>query len=119
WQGFRGNDMDLIIDLGEPTIISKLQMNFFHYPNRLIFVPHLVSVQISMNGIDFNPVRFVDLQKQNENDAIFVYPLSIDFDPIQTRYVKIMAPNGFPKDLKISPKTELKPRIFIDEIIVE
>ncbi len=118
WQGFRGNDLSLIIDLMEPTIVSSFQMNFFHYPNRLIFIPSIITIAVSPNGIDFTQVKFIDLKKQNQSDAAFVFPLKIYIDPVQTRYIKIQAPNAFPSDFK-ADTGKGRPRIFLDEIIVE
>lgn len=47
WQGFWGENIDVIIDLGEKTEIHQIKANFYQYANSWIFLPKNVEVQLS------------------------------------------------------------------------
>lgn len=50
WLGFYGNPMDATLDLGQPTEINEVMMDFYNFPLSWIFVPKSVEVYVSNNG---------------------------------------------------------------------
>jgi len=55
WQGFEGSDLDVTIDLGEPTMVRKVILHFLADTNSWIFPPKHVEIRTSYNGINYDP----------------------------------------------------------------
>jgi hypothetical protein len=133
WLGFEGNDMEVVIDLGEVQEIKNIQTAFLQVTNHIVFFPEYVE-------ISFNGEKSIQ-QAGNSRDAQFgrspsevirintnrplrpgskvndIEYFNIHFDPVETRYVKIHARN-----MKIAPEwhnaSGLPAWIFCDEIII-
>jgi len=95
WLGFDGNDLEAIIDLKDVSAISHISCDFLQVVNHIVFFPVDVTYFYSMDGEQFLALGKVNnkrpLSKQSKiND---IQSFSIDFDPVNARYVKIMAKN--------------------------
>lgn len=117
WLGFQGNDFIAEIDLQNAREISGIQMNFLKAVNSWVFLPKEIIIEISDDGINYQP--FIS-EKNIETDRNFLVksiPFSFEFKSIDTRYIRISAIS-----LKTCPDWHRgfgKPSwIFIDEIII-
>jgi hexosaminidase len=116
WQGFEGNDVEVVIDLGKETEVKHIVSNFLQAPGSWVFLPSKVIYSLSVDGENFtvfseipNPVDI------NEGFKIQKFEGNIQG---QARYVKVLA-----KSIGKCPDWHTgkgKPAwTFIDEVVVE
>jgi len=118
WLGFNGTDMELVIDLGIETEISKITAGFLQAAWNLTFFPESVEFSTSNDNINFTTQgKITNDHPQKTTDPVtktFTYV----FDKTKCRYIKVFA-----KIVETFPKfwTGIgdKPWIYIDEVVVE
>ncbi len=117
WVSVYGTDLDLTLDLGEVTSVSKVSLNFLKIILEGGFPPTSVEVALSRDGQDFKeaiaqPVTY------ELNGPWSILPVVADFRTGRARYVRIRAKNagvcpaGHPSEGK-------KTWFATDEIVVE
>ena len=118
WQGWEGDDIDVILDLGERTLISKISTGFLESVDSWIFLPTNIAVSFSMEDKEFKNEKTTQL-----TDAPSDSPperRTADFSGINElcKYIRIRA-----KNRKVCPEGHPgsggKAWIFSDEIIIE
>ncbi|MBS0010522.1 MAG: DUF4838 domain-containing protein [Bacteroidales bacterium] len=133
WLGFEGNDMEVIIDLGEVKTIEYVHTAFLQVTNHIVFFPEFVEVSFpgGQNIQEAGNIRDTHIERPH-GDGIRIptaRPLkpgskvndieyfTFNFDPLQARYVKIYARNK-----KKAPEWHnaagLPSWIFCDEVII-
>ncbi|MBK8946863.1 MAG: family 20 glycosylhydrolase [Ignavibacteriae bacterium] len=117
WQGFEGDDLDAIIDLGNSTKISSVEMNFNQNNHSWVFLPEFVEISFSKDGVNFNkPIKIL-------NDIDPKYAGSIkkkftsQFNIVEVNYIKVYAKN-IGKCPEWHSGAGGKAWIFIDEVTV-
>jgi len=118
WQGYNGNDVDVVIDLGTIKQIGKISSTYLRDENSFIFLPESVEYSISKNGKDFTPVDEIKNEiKQNENSA-FTKSFASSLKNVSARYVQVKA-----KNIGICPNWHKgageKAWVFVDEISIQ
>lgn len=117
WLGFHGEDMILDIDLLEPKGISEIQMNFLQAVNSWVFLPEVLEIEYSNDGMAYKTISVQEGDIAERNYLVKSIPFYFSFDSIKTQYIRITA-----KSIKTCPEWHRgygKPSwIFIDEIIV-
>lgn len=93
WQGFEGNDLDLLIDLGEEKEIFRVEMNFLQAIDSWVFMPDYLDVSVSNDGKAWEPVGKVLNEVPEKNEGIIIQRLTADFPTLKTRYVKVLVKN--------------------------
>ena len=93
WVNFYGGDMDMTIDLGDITSVTKVSLNFLKIILEKNFPPTSVEIALSKDGTDFKeainqPVSY-DL-----NGPWDILPVVADFKTARARYVRIRAKNA-------------------------
>ena len=115
WIGFSPGDLDAVIDLGETTFISKVELGILFDKDNWIFPSDHVSVLVSQDGVKYNSVADTVLvlpDQSVKNDRMIQ---GVAFDPVNTRYVKIKANSV--KSLPAWHGAKGKPGfLFVDEI---
>lgn len=117
WQGYWGEDLEAVIDLGKKQEVKKIGGNFIQDQKSWIFMPTKVEYYISNDGIDFQLLEIVenDVPQKQEGAVIKTFFTNKEFT---ARYIKIKAYN-----LGINPEWHLsageKAWLFIDEVIIE
>jgi hexosaminidase len=103
WLGFQAADLDATIDLGSVQTISIVAVDALKDEEGKIFLPSEVTVSVSNDGKAYEEVAKVDSSAINKMQR----NLKLRFNPINSRYVKVVAKNdkGF--------------WLFADEIEVE
>lgn len=118
WIAFYRNDMDVTIDLLEPTEISTVAFTACVEKGDWIFDARGVTIEISEDGENFTKVASEDYPAMKETDRNGLYEHKLAFDPVKARYVRVIAPSeksipdwhggkGFPGFL------------FVDEITID
>lgn len=119
WQGFNGEDLEVIIDLKQTQEISDVVTHFYQYSNAWIFLPIEFKVYTSINGEDWLLQGHEILQDRSRERGKFKEIVSVLLNPrMEARYVKIFAKNKGPvpdwHEAAGSPAW-----IFVDEIIIK
>jgi len=117
WLGFEGNDLELIIDLGENRPLQMIASSFLQDQQKWIFLPEYVEYSISQDGDHFKKIKTIP-EKNRENNKInsryFVHQPQNTF----ARYIRIFA-----KNVSICPPWHKgaggNAWLFIDEVIIE
>jgi len=118
WQGFQGEDLDIIIDLADSKDVSGVHIHCMQIVNSWIVLPKGLEIYISENGENFTKVASAENEIPIEINNKVIHELSIRFEPIKTQYIKVIAKNFGPlPDWHVSAGE--KSWLFVDEIIVE
>ena len=117
FQGYWGDDVEAIVDLGSEQKISQIGGNFAQDEKAWIFMPVKVEYYISSDGEHFNLFESVDNPIDEKDEKIQTHTF-FTHKPTKTRYIKMKAYNR-----KTNPKWHLsageKSWLFIDEIIIK
>ncbi len=117
WQGYWGEDLEAVIDLGKKQNIKKVGGNFIQEQKSWIFMPTKVEYYISNDGVNFQLLETVenDVPQKTEGSIIKTFFTNKEFT---ARYIKVKAYN-----LGVNPSWHLsageKAWLFIDEVIIE
>lgn len=119
WLGYEGNDMEVVIDLGEVQDISHIETTFLQVTNHIVFFPKEVVFSISTNYKDFVPMAYLPnarpLQPNSKVNDTQLFKAT--FKTTKARYIKVKAIN-----VKKAPfwhhAAGLPVWVFADEVIV-
>ena len=115
WIGFSPGDLDAVIDLGETTFISKVELGILFDKDNWIFPSDHISVSVSQDGVKYNSVADTVLVLPDQSMKNSRMIQGVTFDPVNTRYVKIKANSV--KSLPAWHGAKGKPGfLFVDEI---
>ena len=115
WIGFSPGDLDAVIDLGETTFISKVELGILFDKDNWIFPSDHISVSVSQDGVKCNSVADTVLVLPDQSMKNSRMIQGVTFDPVNTRYVKIKANSV--KSLPAWHGAKGKPGfLFVDEI---
>ena len=93
WQGFQGNDMEVIINLKKDTDISEITAGFLQSQANWIFLPKSVKYEISTDGENYDEVAFFKNKNPVPQVEVRKAGYSKKFDRRNVRYIKITAKN--------------------------
>ncbi len=117
WQGFEGNDMDVVIDLGKTMDLKNISCTFLSDNHSWIFLPKQVTIQVLEDGKTYKNVGERSFTSEKEIKGSLIQPVSCALKS-KTRFIKISAQNQ-----GICPPWHTgagnKAWLFIDEIAVE
>lgn len=93
WQGLPQKDFEVIIDLGQPTSLSYIGLNFFqHLASTSVMLPTEVSIEISEDRKMYQAVYHETLETIKDRNPI-IKRIETDFKEQQLTYIKIRAKN--------------------------
>lgn len=92
WIAFFKNDMDVTIDLQQPTEISRVALSTCVEKGDWVFDARGLTVEVSADGKNFTKVASESYPVMKEDDKNGVYHHELTFDPVQARYVRVIAP---------------------------
>jgi predicted alpha-1,2-mannosidase len=123
WQGYWGNDLVAVVDLGKRQSITKLGAGFLQDAGSWIWMPRSVSFELSLDGQNFVPVLTIPNDVPDGSDpAVNAGTVAKDFvkniTRQEARYVRIRAVN-YGKIPAWHPGYGGDAWIFVDEIIIE
>ncbi|MEZ4941384.1 MAG: GH92 family glycosyl hydrolase [Saprospiraceae bacterium] len=91
WQGYEGNNLDVVIDLGSKKPISLVQANFLQDENSWIFFPVSLRVEVSDDGKNFRPAGNPVLNDVPVTaTGALQNKLAVPLDNVNTRYVRVI-----------------------------
>lgn len=112
WCGWVSNEVELIIDLRQPTEINRIILNVLDQKNSWIYPPIVKEVAIGNDRNTFTPVN---LNSKDFTDAEYIKNIPMYFDKITTRYVRLKL-SSLPKIPEGRPGAGRTAWFFIDEI---
>lgn len=89
WQGYKGDDLEAVIDLGEEKDISKIKTQFLELQNSWIFPPSRVEFAVSKNGKKYKTIHTWNYSV-NASDAPRIIEVA-KFIKTSARYIRIQA----------------------------
>lgn len=110
------NDVNAVVDLGQPQPIQSVRVGFLKYTARNICLPKQVDISVSDDGQTFRPVLTTKTNAA-EGGKRGIVRLPFDFAPTTARYVRITAQNAgrVPAGLRNPGKAA---QLAVDEIEV-
>ena len=93
WIAFYKNDMDVTIDLQQPTEISSAEISTCVEKGDWVFDARGFSVEVSDDGTNFTKVASEEYPVMKESDRNGLYQHKLTFTPVKARYVKVTAPS--------------------------
>lgn len=117
WQGFEGNDLDVVIDLAKTIKIKTIRCNFLSDNNSLIFLPKQVLVQVSKDGKTYEKTGESIFSAAKEVKGTVIQPVMFPFKG-HARFIKLTAINQGTCP-PWHPEAGKKTWLFADEIIIE
>ena len=91
WLGWRGNDMDAIIDLGKPVSVSRVTIHALNKGGSRVYLPNNVTVLGSVDGKKFSPLGSSNAFEQDKSENSGT--ITVKFAPAKIRYVQVTAKN--------------------------
>ncbi|MFD2934534.1 glycoside hydrolase family 20 protein [Spirosoma flavum] len=117
WVNFYGSDMDMTLDLGDVTSVTKVSLNFLKVILEKGFPPNSVEIALSKDGSDFKEA-IAQPVKYDLNGPWDILPVVADFKTARARYVRIRAKNAGVCPVG-HPSAGEKTWLATDEIVVE
>ncbi len=119
WQGFEGNDLIAIIDLGAETEFSSISTGFLQSTPSWIFFPPQLEYFISKDGIEYRSIGILTAPISPKDVEMLVKRYKIDLPTkAKTQFIKVVA-----KNMGVCPEWHPgaggKTWLFTDEIIIE
>ena len=117
WQGFRGDDLEAIIDLGEAIDVEKISASFLQNIDSWIFLPASVEFAVSEDGDNFKVVTTLENDISQKQEGTFLKEFAVALGNVQARYVQVKA-----KSIGVCPPWHAgvggKVWLFCDEIVI-
>nr|WP_299487657.1 DUF4838 domain-containing protein [uncultured Allomuricauda sp.] len=119
WLGYEGNNMEVVVDLGEKQHISSISMAFLQVTNHVVFFPSSVTYYGSSDNVNFtmlgnlkNPAPLTKKSKVND-----IHYFDLKFEPTEVNYIKVVAQNT--ETPYWHHAAGLPSWVFADEIIID
>jgi len=94
WQGFLGNDLEVIIDLGKEIPIKSVSTTFLQNQRSWIFLPSLVEFSLSPDGKKWHSINEQRNTVSQKEEKAIIQPFSQAFrETTMARFIKIKADN--------------------------
>lgn len=118
WLGFKGKNMELVIDMGESISVNRIQLNALAMPGRWIFLPRNITVSVSDDGKAYEQAGNIGHNIDEQTCDNQIVPFAIEMTNISGRFIKIVAQNygALPTWHKGSGDPAW---LFVDEVVVE
>lgn len=115
WQGFIGNDLEAVIDLGAAVPVERITAQFLHSRGDWIVPPTSVEYLLSSDGTAFESLGVIELGEAKD-EPMHKVPVSKENIGKTARYIKVIA-RGHGKMPAWHSHDDAW--LFCDEVIVE
>ncbi|MCD8072438.1 MAG: discoidin domain-containing protein, partial [Alistipes sp.] len=118
WAGFRGNGMDIVIDLGEPTPISTVTAYTMSDFGSHILDATSMKVLTSTDNVNFREVASATFDPHEFDPLKLLFEHTLSFESSDTRYVRVV----MDCDAQMPPERYdpgIVPFMFVSEIAVD
>lgn len=117
WQGYQGQHLRAVVDLGKVTEFSVIETGFLQDENSWIFTPVKVEYLISEDGENFEKVAVINAKTDPKDRGVIVEQFTAN-GKFKAQYVKVVATS-----LLENPAWHKSPGgkcwIFTDEIVIK
>jgi hypothetical protein len=93
WQGFKGMDLDAVIDLGKTVEIRCIRAGFLQDVRSWIFLPDEIHFYLSRDGDSFEEIDVVNVPVLEEMKEASLEDFYIDTEGRPARFVRVKALN--------------------------
>jgi hypothetical protein len=118
WQGFDGQDLVVVIDLGAMQNVAKLGAGFLQDVESWIWMPRRVDFELSTDGTNFVPALSLTNDVSDSVYGAIVKDFVGTIKPQRARFMKMTAHN-YGKLPAWHPGAGGDSWIFVDEVIIE
>jgi len=118
WQGYQGQDLVAVVDLGKTQTVSKLGAGFLQDVGSWIWMPRSVDFEVSLDGINFILAGSLNSDVPEKQYSVLSKDFVTEIQPQKIRYVRVRA-HTYGKIPPWHPSHGGDAWIFVDEIIVE
>ena len=117
WQGFLGNDMDVIIDFGKEIPVTSVMVTMLQNQKSWIFLPKYIEYSLSSDRKKWHSINKVLNSISPKEEQVFIQPFIQPFPSTPARYLRVTAKNyGVCPDWHEGAGQPSW--IFVDEIVV-
>lgn len=118
WIGYSGKDMNVVVDMETPTLVKSVTSSFLADANSGIFLPSMVEIYSSTDGVNFIKEGEVTNTKGTVRGEPYLQKYAIDVKSKTIRYIRIVAKTigTIPDGYLFKGTTSW---LFADEILVE
>jgi hypothetical protein len=118
WIGYSGKDMNVIVDMETPTLVKSVTGSFLADANSGIFLPAVVEVYSSADGVNFTKEGEITNTKGTVRGEPYLQQYTVDVQPKTIRYIRIVskAIGTIPDGYLFKGTTAW---LFTDEILVQ
>ncbi len=117
WQGFQGEDLDAVIDLGREIKVHSIRASFLQHHRDWIFLPAEVTFYLSLDGGEYETVATFTIPVPDAMRPVSTESFYAEVPGVTARYVRVLA-----KNIGALPDWHLgaggPPWLFADEIQV-
>ncbi|MDX1912160.1 MAG: GH92 family glycosyl hydrolase, partial [Saprospiraceae bacterium] len=118
WQGFEGQNLDLVLDLGKSQKINRVRANFLQDENSWIFFPLKLQVEISDDGQTFSPAGESLNDVPPLEKGLLQKELQVQLNGKKARYIRVVGVSL--GQCPVTHKGAGHPCwVFVDELSVE
>jgi hypothetical protein len=118
WQGYQGQDLIAVVDLGKTQNVSKLGAGFLQNVESWIWMPRSVDFELSTDGANFVRALSLTNDVSDKEYGAIIKDLAGTISPQPARYIKITV-HSYGKIPMWHPGAGDEAFIFADEIIIE
>ncbi len=118
WIAFYRNDMDVTIDLQQPTEISSVAFSTCVEKGDWVFDVRGITIEVSDDGENFTKVFSEEYPEMKETDRNGLYEHKQTFAPVKTRYVHVLGLSERSIPAWHGGKGNFG-FLFVDEIVIE
>ncbi len=91
WQGYRHNDVDVILDLLGTREISSVSAEFLQDMENYIWMPKDMEVYVSSDGKDFRLVGTRLSDVAIDDPVVRIADWKVEFEPVEAAFVRVVA----------------------------
>lgn len=118
WQGYWGEDIDAVLDLGTLTSVNTISMRFLQHSNDWILAPQAIEIYTSNDGKNWRKVRTEQFSPDYRELGAVLRTNAIRNLKLNTRYLRVVAKNPGPLP-QWHGAAGSDSYLFCDEIVIE
>jgi hexosaminidase len=118
WQGFYGDDVEAVVDLGKIKKVSSISTHFYQYNNSWIFLPSKVTIEISEDGKEYLPIAETERKREPEERGHFIEEFATSNLNTKGRFIRVKA-HSIKKVPSWHEAAGSKAWLFLDEIVIQ
>jgi hexosaminidase len=118
WQGFQGQDLDIVIDLQVPTAINRISIGLLQQSYSWILMPERVQFWTSPDGKTYSLAKEILNTVDPKEEGMIIRDVGADFQGLKARFVRVLCkyPGNLPAWHHSAGNAAF---IFADEIVID